>query len=215
MAKRKGSRKPRPSNEEIRLRILKLLYEEHQQSGTLKRYLWTELKRKVRNEFTAPETTRNLDYLIQNSFIRKDRKSYTGPKGKTFGTKRETYRVSPKTIDFFEEGSQFSAEPSLQGLSITGDYNIVQIGTNVFAYAEYRDLQTALVSLLQGVILSDELLPEQKLQAFADIKAIVAQLLKPEQDPTLLNRLKEKLSWLANVAGLAGFFANVLHHWPF
>ncbi len=172
---------------------------------------------RVRNElnFTASETTRNLDYLTQNSFIRKDRESYTGPKGKAFGTKRETYRVSSKTIDFFEKGSEFSAEPSLQGLSIAGDHNIVQVGVNVFAYAEYEQLQTALVSLLHGVILSEDLSDEQQFQAFADIKAIMAQLLKPEQDPTLLDRLKGKLGWLSNVAGLAGFLSNVFTHWPF
>ncbi len=172
------------------------------------------MKVRKKLKFTPPETTRNLDYLIQNSFIRKDIKPYTGPKGRAFGTKRETYQVSPKTIDFFEEGSQFSAEPSLQGLSISGDRNIVQIGTNVFAYAEYGDLQTALVSLLHGVILSEDLSDEQQFQAIADSKTIMAQLLKPEQDPTLLERLKEKLGWLSNVAGLAGFLSNVFRHWP-
>ncbi len=68
VAKRKGPKKPRPSDEEIRLGIPKLLYEEHERSGTLKRYLWSKLRMKVRDElnFTVSETTRNLNYLAQN-----------------------------------------------------------------------------------------------------------------------------------------------------
>ncbi len=217
MAKKKKPKEPRPSNEEIRLRILQHLYEEHRESATRKRYRWMDLRMKVRTElgFAPAETTRNLDYLIQNEFIAKDTEPYTGAKGIRLAKEREFYRISSKAMEFFEGESMFSAGPSLQGLVVAGDHNIVQVGVNVFAHPKYRDLQTALESLLHGVILTEDLPSDRKFQAIADIKAIQAQLLKPEPEGVFLNKLKEGISWLAKFAGLSNFLMNVVRHWPF
>ncbi len=108
----------------------------------------------------------------------------------------------------------FSAEPSIQGMVVAGDHNIVQIGANVLVQTQYQDLQESLSALLQRAILSDDLLDEQKIQLAADIKALQAQLIKPEQDETLLNRLKSKISWVGNVASLSNLFLKVTEYWP-
>ena len=217
LAKKKEAKKPRSTNDEIRWRILRLLYDERVESGSRTRYLWSELRKKVRTELgnTPSETTHNLEYLIQNGWIETETEPYTGPRSRTFGTERQLYNISAKAVDLFEEGSIFSSNPPVHELVISGDYNIVQVGPNTYAYARYQDLQSALLRLLQGVFLSEDLSPVQKFQAIADIKAIQAQLLKPEPEKTFLNKLKEGVSFLANMAGLSTVVMNVLQHWPF
>ncbi len=212
VAKKKGPKKPRPSNEEIRLRILQLLYEEHERSGTLRRYLWSDLRMKVRNElsFDPPETTRNLDYLIQNDWIHEERQPYEG----LYRKEKKTYGISAKAIDLFQGDSMFSSGLSIQGMVVAGDNNIIQIGANILVQTQYQDLQESLSALLQWAILSDDLLDEQKIQLAADIKALQAQLIKPEQDETLLNRLRSKISWVGDVASLSNLFLKVTEYWP-
>ncbi len=172
---------------------------------------------RVRDElrFSPAETNRNLDYLIQNSFIVKETEPYTGAKGVRLAKEREFYRISSKAIDFLEGESMFSVGSSLQGLVVAGDHNIVQVGVNLFAHEAYRDLQTALESLLHGVILTEDLSSKQKFRAIADIRAIQAQLLKPEPERTLINKLKVGIGWLAKYAGLSNFLLNISQHWPF
>jgi len=217
LARKKQNKKPGPSNDEIRWQILKLLYDERVESGLRTRYLWSELRMKVRNGlgYSPPETAHNLEYLIQSGWIEKQTEPYTGPRSHTFGTQKELYSISAKAVDLFEEGSVFSSSPPVNELVIAGDYNIVQVGPNTYAYAPYQDLQSALLRLIQGVFLSEDLSPGKKVEAIADIKAIQAQLLKAEPEKTFLNKLKEGVSFLANVAGLTNLAMNVLQHWPF
>jgi len=213
---KKANAKPRPGNDEIRWRILRLLYDERVKSGVRKRYLWRDLRGLVRDKlgFTPAETTHNLEYLIQYGWIEKETEPYTGPRSRSFGTVKELHSISAKAIDLFEEGSVFSARPPFQELVVAGNQNIVQVGPNTFAYATYGELQTALLALLQAVTLSEELTANQKVAAIADIKTAQAQILKSEPDRTTLAKLKEGLSWLSNVAGISNFVMNVLRHWP-
>ena len=217
MTKGKPRKAPRPSKDEIRLGILRLLYHERVKSGTRKRYLWSKLRAKIRSEleFTPAETTHNLDYLIQNGLLEKETEPYTGPRSRSFGTERELYGLSAKAIDLFEGDSMFSAKTPVQEIVVAGDQNIVQVGPNTYAYVQYQNLQSALNELLQAVILSEELSSEKKVEAIAEVKTIQAQLMKREPDKTLMNRLKEALGPLANVAGISNFLLNVLRHWPF
>lgn len=217
MAKKKKPKEPRPSNEEIRWKILRLLYDEHSESWGRQRFIWTELRKKVREglRFNPNETTRNLDYLIKNEWIVKEREPYAGPRSQAFGKERELYSISANAMDLFEGDSTFSVGPSIQGLAIIGDDNIVQTGRNILVQSRYQDLQESLSALLQRAILSDDLSQDQKIQLAADIRAIQAQLVKPEQDETLLNRLKSKISWLGNIASFSSFFMKVAEYWPF
>ena len=215
--KKKGAKKPPLSNDAIRWRILNLLYGERVESGTPKRYLWSALKKKVREElkFNASKTTHNLLYLIQNDWIEKESEPYSGPRARTFGTQRELHQISTKAIDLFEEESMFSEHSSMQELVVAGDLNIVQVGPNTYAYEEFQDLQSALLALLQAVVLSEDFSPRQKLRAMADIKAIMASLLHSEPDRTFLNRLRDRIGWLGDFAGISSFVMNVLQRWPF
>ncbi len=215
--KKKGRGKPRLGNDEIRWSILRLLYDQRIASGTRKRYLWSELRGSVRTRlrFTPAEATHNLEYLIQNGWIEKETEPYTGPRSRAFGKERELFGISAKTIDLFEEGSVFSSKPPLQEIVVAGNQNIVQVGPNTFAHVTYGDLQSALLALLQAITLSEELSPEQKIGAIADVKTVQAQLLQPEPDRTVLDKLKVGLSSLANVAGISNFVLTVLRHWPF
>lgn len=214
--RKKGVKRESPSNDVIRLQILKLLYDERVSSGTPSRYLWSELKRKVRHElnYNASQTNHNLLYLIQNEWIEKESEPYGGPRARTFGRERVLHQISTKAVDLFEQDSMFSEHSLMQELVIAGDVNIVQVGPNTYAFVEYKDLQYALFSLLQAVMLSEDLSRRQKLQAVADIKAIMASLLHTEPDRTLLNMLKEKVAWLGNIASVSSFLMNAFKHWP-
>lgn len=166
-------------------------------------------------KFNPSETTHNLLYLIQNDWIEKESEPYSGPRARAFRKERELHQISTKAIDLFEEESMFSEHSSMQDLVIAGDLNIVQVGPNTYAYEEYQDLQSALLALLQAVVLSEHLSPRKKLRAMADIKAIMASLLHSEPDRTFLNRLKDRIGWLGDFAGISSFLMNVFQHWPF
>src|SRR5256885_15930191 len=144
MTKAKKQKAPRPSNDVIRWQTLRFLYEERIKSGTRKRYLWSELRGKIRSEleFTPPETIHNLEYLIQNRFIEKETEPYTGPRSRSFGTERELYFLSTKAIDLSEGESIFSSKPPVQEIVVAGNQNIVQVGPNTYAYVQYQSLQS-------------------------------------------------------------------------
>ncbi len=213
---RKDKRK-RPLPDEIRRRILEVLYKKHRESGQVKKYLITELRRLLKEELglTPAEISHNLDYLIQSEWIVKMREPYTGRAAQAYGTKRETHRISSKGIDLFEGGSPFSMPESYHAINVSGERNIVQVGFGNYANVKYQDLQMALESLLQGVVISEDISAEHKVQTVADVKSIQSQLLKPEQDETLLNRIKGKLEWLGNIGGLSSLWNMVMQHWPF
>ncbi len=62
-------RKETVTDEEIRLTILRFLYDAHRKAGTLSggRFQIRELKRELKESGLSPaEITRNLDYLVQN-----------------------------------------------------------------------------------------------------------------------------------------------------
>lgn len=194
------------------------MYREHTGSGRPRTYQIRELKRLIRTElgFTPAEIQHNLEYLIQNSFIRKWQQPYPGPQSQRYGGKRTLYKLTTKGMDLFEGPSPFSAEGLYAGVVIRGDSNIVQVGQGNIANIEYKDLFAALEDLKQGVKISEDIPDEQKIYAVADISAIQTQLVRSTPDPTLLKRLLGRVrDTIALSGGLASLFSTVIEHWPF
>ncbi len=217
MAKSPISRHQLP-HDEIRRAILKLLYEEHVGSGIPKKYQIRGLKGMIKESlgFTPPEIQHNLEYLIQNGFILKEQESYPGPQSRRYGQKRTVYRLSTKAIDLFEGQSAFSTEGLFGGISIQGDNNIVQFGYGNVANVNFRDLFLALEDLKQGVKMTEDLPDVEKIYVVSDITTIQSQLVRPEPDKKLLNRVLSRIRGAITFGGgLASLWNAVIHHWPF
>ncbi len=216
LTKKQRRSKPRPGNDEIRWLILRLLYDERLGAGVRKRYLWSDLRGLVRSKLgvTPAETTHNLEYLIQNGWIEKETEPYTGPRFRAFGTVWDLYGISAKAIDLFEEGSVFSSNPLFRSSSSRGTRTSSKWPRTPSRTPRTGTFNPHCSPFSKAVTLSEDLSPEQKIGAIADVKTAQAQILKPEPDRTVLEKLKESLSTLANIAGISSFVLNALHHWP-
>lgn len=217
MAKKRSS-KGRIPRDEIRRRTLKLLFEEHVESGRPKTYQIRALRRKIREKlgFAPAELQHNLEYLIQNGYILKEQEEYPGPQSRRYGQMRTVYKLSTKAIDLFEGQSAFSSEGLFAGIGIRGDHNIVQVGYGNIADVSFIDLSSALEDLKQRVKISEDLPDVQKIYVVADITAIQSQLVKPEPDSRLLNGLLSRVrDAIAVGGGLASLMNTVTQHWPF
>lgn len=202
----------------MRRAILKLLYDDHVDSGRPKKYQILELKRKIKDSlgFTPAEVQHNLEYLIQNGFILKKREPYPGPQSQRYGTKKTVYKLSTKAMDLFEGESPFSVEGTFGGIVIHGDSNIVQLGYGNVANIQYQDLYRVLEDLKQGVKISEDLPDDEKIYVVSDITAIQTQLVRSDPDRTFLNKLLNRVrETIALGGGLASLMNAVMRHWPF
>jgi hypothetical protein len=197
-----------PSDEEIRLAILRFLYESHRKAGSLSggRFKILDLKRELKARGLKPaEITRNLDYLVQNEWVVRDAKPITIVRSKTpVSSEQVTYRVSSRGIDLFQGESQFQAPGSLYGISIVQNApGVIQVGSYNYVDGTFRDLYDNLDSLARTAMLSDSISDEEKWLTLAEVKTMQAQLMKREPDPTILRKAWSRIDSLRKVGALA------------
>lgn len=207
---KKGS-KPQPAEDEIRFGVLRSMYELSRDAGTVtgSRLGIQELKRRVRSlGFRAAQIQRNVDYLVDNGWLKIERPPYTGKGGKTYPGK-DTYRISAKGVDVFEGQSLFQAPTSYHGIDIVNVKGIVQVGTANYARAEFKELQEAFDDLRSKLLTNELISLEEKVDYLSDILSSQAQLLKDKPDSGTMNQARSKLSGLRARLGDLGGAASV------
>ncbi len=197
-----------PADEEIRIVILRFLYESHRKAGSLSggRFKITDLKRELKAGGLKPaEITRNLDYLVQNEWVVKDAKPITIVRNKTpISSEQVTYRVSSRGIDFFQGESQFQAPGSFYGINIVQNApGVIQVGSFNYVDGRFRELYLELDSLARTALLSENISDEEKWLALADVKTMQAQLMKKEPDPSILRKAWSRIDNLRRVGAFA------------
>ncbi len=197
-----------PSDEEIRIAILRFLYESHRKAGSLSggRFKITDLKRELKAGGLKPaEITRNLDYLVQNEWIVRDVKPFTIFRNKTpVSSEQVTYRVSSRGIDLFQGESQFQAPGSLYGINIVQNApGVIQVGSFNYVDGRFRELYAELDSLTRTALLSDAISDEEKWLTLAEVKTMQAQLMKQDPDPSILRKAWSRIDNLRKVGAFA------------
>lgn len=197
-----------PSDEQIRIRILRFLYESHRKAGSLSggRFKITDLKGELKADGLKPaEITRNLDYLVQNGWVVRDAKPIIIiRKGTPISSEQVTYRISSRGIDLFQGESQFQAPGSFYGINIVQNApGVVQVGSFNYVDARFRELYHELDSLARTVLLSDSISDEEKWLVFSDVKTLQTQLMKEEPDPPILRRAWSGIEKLGRIGASA------------
>jgi hypothetical protein len=199
-----------------REQILKFLYERHKTSRSISsipigiRDLQREMKE--RHGMKQQEVAHNLDYLIQVGWaapVVKER-DFTTPRGMKLSREQEKFKISDVGINHLESATLFSKPraagqiniTTIQGVTIVGDGNVVK--------TELADLSLALEDLDASILDNEELTPDQKLDASADIATIRNQLAKSTPDKSIVQKAWDSIKMVGAIASLAKSFAAVV-----
>jgi len=204
------------TDDEIRKAILEYLYRVHREARSLKkaRVSMKELKRHFRMMgLKEQEIVRNLDYLIQSSWviIEKEETEFKTPRGFVKKQVKPYYKISDLGINYFAGPSEFQrVSKSFSGINITNVQGVTVIGEqNVVVNTQFLDLYRRLSLLSEAVRNSTQLSDKEKLEYVAEIETIKDQLAKPSPDKNILKLAWDKLKPLAMVSGIVSFFKQV------
>lgn len=204
------------TDDEIRKAILEYLYRVHREARSLKkaRVSMKELKRHFRMMgLKEQEIVRNLDYLIQSSWviIEKEETEFKTPRGFVKKQVKPYYKISDLGINYFAGPSEFQrVSKSFSGINITNVQGVTVIGEqNVVVNTQFLDLYRRLSLLSEAVRNSTQLSDKEKLEYVAEIETIKDQLAKPSPDKNILKLAWDKLKPLATVSGIVNFFKQV------
>ena len=125
-------------------------------------------------------------------------------------SKKVTYRISSRGIDIFQGPSLFQRPGSPFGLSIVQNApGIIQIGPYNLVNVAFRDLYQSLESLAQAILTSDKISAQEQVERLADIRALQAQLSKPIQDRTVIQRLWSAIETIGKIGAFAAFVERI------
>ncbi len=151
----------------------------------------------------------NVTFLVQNGFVEEvPIENYFAKK--QFGGAKPTYkyRLSRNGLAYFDHGSKFDKSGVFAGIGdISGNGNNIIIGNQnsitSIANTQYSEGHGLAEDLRRRVNALGELTDSEKISVQSDIETIKSQLAKPEPDKTILQKAKENLSFLADIAAVA------------
>ena len=199
------------SNDEIRKRILNYLGTRRQivrgidslmaSSSDIKKAL-------VKEGVGQNETVRNLDYLVQHGWVKREivSRPYTTPKGFQVPNVKSLFGLTDIGIKYVEGESIFDRTSAFSGINITNIGGLTVVGNNNVVRNEFIDTLRALNQLEGTIKISDQLSDEQKLNVQADIQTIKSQLSKMRPDKTILQKAMNGISFVGSLPGVAEVF---------
>lgn len=202
------------TSDEIRESILQALYRIHTSARSRDsqltgiRDLAAEV-RKIHPEVKEHLVAANTTFLVQNGFVEEIEKENYFAK-KNFGGAKPSikYRLSREGLAYFEHGSKFDKSSVFAGIGdITGDGNIVIVGNRnsvtSLASSQYEEGHRLAEDLRRRVNALGELSDDQKISIQADLETIKSQLAKQTPDTEILQKARENLASLADIAAVA------------
>lgn len=203
----------------IREKILETLYRIHNKArGKTSLFVGIrELTQEVKKDLPKikeNEVFSNTRFLIENGFVKEEAvENYFANK---FGNSKPSYKycLSREGLAYFEQGSKFDKSNVFAGIGdITGNGNNIIIGnqgsiTNI-ANAQYQEGHRLAEGLRRRVNALGELTDEQKISVQSDIGTIQSQLGKPDPDTGILQKAKQNLGFLADIATIAPVAMNL------
>lgn len=205
------------SEDEMRRKILEYFYSLHKKASFPKnaRKSIKEIKLELKSELEGKDIVRNLQYLVDTNYIKKEveESKFTSRKGFTTTNKKEFYRAGDKTINYFEGISEFqSVDKSISGINlsnISGIVNIVSGDSNVLVNENFQTLYRELDNLIQLIKISNDLTAEGKLQHISDIETIQAQLKKKKPIKEIISVVWKSLQALSTITTLSGALIKI------
>ena len=198
-------------NDEIRQRILEFLNSKRKKARSLASIpaTITDIKKNLKKDgISQSEVVINLDYLVQNSWVKEEieKKIYTTPKGFNVPSEKRAYKLTELGIKHFEGSSAFDISQSFSGINISNIHGVTVVGTHNIVRAEFIDLFRKLDQLESSMKMSDKLTDEQKLAGHSDIQTIKEQLSKTIPDKNILKKALTAISFLGSIPGLIQVF---------
>jgi hypothetical protein len=199
-------------NDVIRDAILRELHDVFQAARSVKATAVgiKDLQKRLRDKhgYKQQQVAANLTYLIQKGWAEEvvEQRTYTTDRGTQMPSPKTSYRISDIGIDLLEKASVFGREDektrsinitNIQGVTVVGDQNVVN--------TELTDASRALSELRSALLDSTDLDERAKLDAAADIEAILAQLQKPEPSKPVVQALWSNIERAAAAGQLVAF----------
>jgi hypothetical protein len=212
MPKSKNPPAARPTNNEIRQRMLQYFYERNVQAtsargkkGSAVKISDVKKELKASHGLSQQEVQSNLTYLISQGWVEEEKveKSFTAPRGTVIPSSTSFYKITAAGIDKIEGPGEFTM-PKFHGIKIeaTGQ-NIITVGDGNQVNAKFGEIGQALASLRDAVTKSS--VPEdQKLAIVAEIETIQSQLAKPEPNSGIVSAAWNAVKAAATIDGLSG-----------
>lgn len=198
-----------------REKILESLYSQHTSARSRSSQMvgirdLSRLVKKLLPKVKENEVASNVTFLVQNNLVEEVAVENYFAK-KNFGGAKPSYkyRLSRDGLAYFEHGSRFDRGNIFAGIGdITGSGNYIIIGnqnnisgvTNT-SYTEGHQLAE---DLRRKVNALGEFSDDEKISIQSDIETIKNQLAKSAPDKTILEKAKGNISFLADIATVAG-----------
>ena len=201
-------------NDEIRKKILEFLDQKRKKARSLKsiQATVTDIKTGLKSDgISQGEVVTNLDYLVQNGWVREEIESRTfkSAKGFEFPSETRRYRLSDVGVKYIEGDSVFDRSNSFNGINITNMGGVTVVGNNNAVRNEFLDVFRVLDQLENEVKLTDKIEDDQKLSAVSEIRTVKSQLSKPNPNIGTLKAAVSAISFLGSIDGLINLYQKV------
>lgn len=202
------------SNDLIREKILEALYHIFNKARGRDSQLVgiRELAQEVKKELSKikeSQVASNVGFLVQNDFIEEVEVKNFFAQSK-FGNSKPSYkyRLTRNGLAYFESGSKFDKSNVFAGIGdVTGNGNNIIIGNQnsitSIANTQYSEGHRLAEDLRRRVNALGELTDDQKISIQSDIETIKSQLAKQQPDTSILQKAKDNIAFLADVATVA------------
>jgi DNA-binding transcriptional ArsR family regulator len=199
------------TSDEVRKKILEFLDQRRKKARSINsiQATVTDIKKGLKAlDISQSEVVTNLDYLLQNDWVKEeiDRRTFKSAKGFEFLSETRRYRLSDAGIRYIEGESAFDKSNRFTGINITNLGGVTVVGNNNVVRNEYLEVFKLLDQLENEVKLSDKVSDEQKLGAVSDIRTIKEQLSKPIPGKEIIKGAIDGLMFLASIPGLIDLF---------
>lgn len=202
------------SPDQIREKILQALYRIHNKARGKKSLLVgiRDLAQEVKKDLPKikeNEVFSNTRFLIENDFVKEEAIENYFANNK-FGNSKPSYKyyLTKEGLAYFEHGSKFDNSNVFAGIGdITGNGINIIIGnqntiTNI-ANNQFSEGHRLAEDLRRRVNALGELTDDQKVSTQGDLETIKSQLAKQHPDVGILQKAKDNIAFLADIAAVA------------
>lgn len=211
------------TKDEVREKVLIVLYHNHESARSRESALMgiRDLARGVKEYFPdskEQDVASSALFLVQNGYVEEVAVENYFAKSKFGGSKPSyKYRLTREGLAYFEHDSKFDRGNVFAGLGdISGSGNVIVIGSNnnitSLVNSRYTEGHRLAEDLRRRINALGEISDDQKISLQADIETIKSQLSKDTPDRSILQKAKENLGVLADIATVAPF-AFQLFEW--
>lgn len=207
MPRPRKPRPPEPTDDEIRERLLRSLYDTYKNARSADAAAMTmgEIKRAMKPlGVKERRIVSNLTYLAQSRWVEEIVDRYPIIRGgRPVSVKSVKYRIGSAGVDRIEGPSSFQRVERMAGINITNIRGVTVIGHDNVVDTRFEQLFRSLDLLGAEIRATEGLSDRDKLSYQAEIETIKSQLMKPDPDRGILHRAWDALKAFATVGSAA------------